>query len=46
MNKIIITTEYEGKKIERVVYGDFQAFIVINQLKHDGCKNIGMREEE
>lgn len=41
----IITATYRGRKITRTAYGDFQAFMIINQLARDGCVNIGMREE-
>ena len=42
----IITGEYQGKKIKRFAYSDFQAFIIINQLIRDGVQDIGMREQE
>jgi len=45
MKKNIITAEKDGRKEEKIVYGDFQAFTVINLLKREGFKNIGMREE-
>lgn len=42
---IIITANYRGRKIERKAYSDFQAFTIINSLAHEGCSDIGMREE-
>ncbi len=45
MEVIIITARYKGRKITRKVYGDFQAFTVINQLAREGCTDLGMRRE-
>ena len=42
----IITAIYQGKRIIRRAYSDQQAFTIINQLYRDGCKDVGMREEE
>lgn len=44
--KHIITAKYKGRKITRTAYSDFQAWGIINQLSHEGCTDIGMREEE
>ena len=41
----IITAIYQNKKITRTAYSDFQAYTIINQLRRDGCTEIGMREE-
>ena len=41
----IITAINQNKKIARTAYSDFQAFTIINQLRRDGCTDIGMREE-
>ena len=41
----IITATYQSKRITRTAYSDFQAFTIINQLRRDGCTDIGMREE-
>lgn len=42
----IITATYQGKRIIRGAYSDLQVFTIINQLYLDGCKDVGMREEE
>lgn len=42
----IITATYQGKRITRRAYSDQQAFTIVNQLYRDGCKDVGMREEE
>lgn len=41
----IITATYQSKRITRKAYSDFQAFTIINQLRREGCTDIGMREE-
>lgn len=41
----IITAIYQNKKITRTAYSDFQAYTIINQLRREGCTEIGMREE-
>lgn len=41
----IITAIHQNKKITRTAYSDFQAFTIINQLRREGCTEIGMREE-
>lgn len=44
--KFIITCiAPEGRKVERIVFSEFQAFTTINLLRHEGCTNFGMREE-
>lgn len=42
---IIITAIYNGRKITRTAYSDFQAFTIINLLAREGAVNIGMRKE-
>lgn len=42
----IITANYQGKKITRNAYSDFQAFTIINALARDGATDIGMRKDE
>lgn len=42
--KYIITGAYHGKKIERIAYGDKQAFVIINTLNREGVEALGMRE--
>ena len=41
----IITATYQSKRITRTAYSDFQAYTIINQLRREGCTDIGMREE-
>lgn len=41
----VITAMYNGRKITRSAFGDFQAFTIINQLARDGCIDIGLRKE-
>lgn len=41
----IITATCQSKRITRTAYSDFQAFTIINQLRREGCTEIGMREE-
>ena len=41
----IIAAIHKNKKITRTAYSDFQAFTIINQLRREGCTDIGMREE-
>lgn len=41
----VITAIYNGKRITRNAYSDFQAFTIINVLAKEGAVNIGMREE-
>ena len=33
-----------GQNVRRVAYGDMQAWLIINQLSRDGCKDICMSE--
>lgn len=42
---IIITATYQGKRIKRTAFSDFQAFTIINMLAREGATDIGMREE-
>lgn len=42
----IITAMYQGSRITRKAFSDFQAFTIINQLAREGCTEIGMREED
>ena len=42
----IITAIHQNKKITRTAYSDFQAYTIINQLRREGCTDIGMREEQ
>lgn len=44
--KYIITATYQGRKIERIAFSDFQAFTIINVLARDGATDIGMRKED
>lgn len=42
--RYLITGIYQGNRIERIAFGDFQAFTIINQLARDGVEDIGMCE--
>lgn len=42
----IITAVFNGKRITRKAFSDFQAWIIINTLSREGCTDIAMREEE
>lgn len=42
----IITAIHQSKRITRKAYSDFQAYTIINQLRREGCTEIGMREEQ
>lgn len=42
---IIITASYQGKRIKRIAYSDFQAFVIISTLAREGAMEIGMRKE-
>lgn len=44
--KYIITATYQGRKIERIAFSDFQVFTIINVLARDGATDIGMRKED
>lgn len=44
--KFIITANYNGKRIERIAYSDFQAWVAINTLAREGATDITMREKE
>ena len=39
-----IRATFKGQSVRRVAYGDMQAWLIINQLSHDGCKDICMSE--
>ena len=39
-----IKADHNGQAVRRVAYGDLQAWLIVNQLSHDGCKNICMSE--
>ena len=39
-----IKADHNGQSVRRVAYGDMQAWLIINQLSRDGCKDIYMSE--
>lgn len=39
-----IKVDFNGQAVHRVAYGDLQAWLIVNQLSRDGCKNICMSE--
>ena len=39
-----IKATFKGQSVRRVAYGDMQAWLIINQLSRDGCKDIYMSE--
>lgn len=39
-----IKATFKGQTLRRVAYGDMQAWLIINQLSRDGCKDICMSE--
>ena len=41
----LIKASYNGNTIKRTAYGDLQAWLIINQLAHDGCVDISMQEQ-
>lgn len=41
-----IKANFKGQIVRRVAYGDLQAWLIINQLTRDGCKDICMSERE
>ena len=41
-----IKATLNGQIVRRVAYGDLQAWIIINQLTRDGCKDIYMSERK
>lgn len=43
--RYLITATYNGRKVERTAFGDFQAFTIINLLAREGCTDIGMCED-
>lgn len=43
--RYIIRGIYKGNKIERIAFGDFQAFTIINQLTRDGVTELEMCED-
>ena len=42
----IITAIYNGRKITRRAFSDYQAFKIISMLAREGATDIGMRECE
>lgn len=43
--KYVITANYNGERIKRVAYSDFQAWVVVNTLAREGATDIKMKEE-
>lgn len=41
-----IKATINGQIVRRVAYGDLQAWLIINQLTRDGCKDICMSERK
>lgn len=39
-----IKTTHNDQTVRRVAFGDRQAWLIVNQLSRDGCKNICMSE--
>ena len=39
-----IKATFKGQSVRRVAYGDLQAWLIVNQLSRDGCKNMCMSE--
>lgn len=39
-----IKADFNGQALHRVAYGDMQAWLIINQLSRDGCRDICMSE--
>lgn len=39
-----IKADFNGQALHRVAYGDMQAWLIINQLLRDGCRDICMSE--
>ena len=39
-----IKADFNGQALHRVAYGDMQAWLIINQLTRDGCRDICMSE--
>lgn len=39
-----IKASLNGQTVRRVAYGDLQAWLIVNQLSRNGCKNICMSE--
>lgn len=37
-----IKATLKGQTLRRVAYGDLQAWLIVNQLSRDGCKDICM----
>ena len=44
--KVEITAIYNGKKIKRYVYSRYQAWVTIDQLAREGCKDISVNFDE
>lgn len=43
--KYIITATYNGRRIRRIAYSEFQAWVCINTLSREGATDIAMKEE-
>jgi hypothetical protein len=41
----ITAISVKGERITRTAFSGLQAFTIINQLHREGCKDIGMKEE-
>lgn len=41
-----IKATINGQIVHRVAHGDLQAWLIINQLARDGCKDICMSERK
>lgn len=39
-----IKATFKGQAVRRVAYGDLQAWLIVNQLARNGCKDICMSE--
>lgn len=39
-----IKASLNGQTVRRVAFGDRQAWLIVNQLSRDGCKDICMSE--
>ena len=40
-----ITAKYNGVRITRTAYSEFQVWVIVNQLYRDGCTEVGMEEK-
>lgn len=41
-----IKATHNDQTVRRVAFGDRQAWVIVNQLSRDGCKDICMQERE